>query len=162
MKLEAKTRLTSSGKEKIAPNTLLQKLAKKLVPANGKCATREGELLRALLKLRYRWYNDGDVFFVGYGCQTCGPAATYLRQSLPTIARPLLDRATTIKGFNDRLRGRGEKSDAAYEAFLDALTEKVVTFVLSAKGDYTKNTDDMLATKSFWIDHDDANDDEDY
>lgn len=33
----------------------------KLVPKEGSCKTIEGELLRAVSRIKYRWFNDGDV-----------------------------------------------------------------------------------------------------
>lgn len=35
-------------------------LWERLVPAQGPAATKAGEALRAMSKLYYRWYNDGD------------------------------------------------------------------------------------------------------
>lgn len=51
-----------------------------LVPAQGKAATKAGELVRAMMRLLYRDFNDGDVYFDGYGIETCGPAASYLNE----------------------------------------------------------------------------------
>lgn len=51
---------------------------KNLVPASGKADTKAGELIRATMRLLYRDYNDGDVYFSGYGIETCGAAASYL------------------------------------------------------------------------------------
>ena len=39
----------------------------KLVPGSGNAGTMEGEMLRAINKIVYRKYNDGDYFFTGYG-----------------------------------------------------------------------------------------------
>ena len=49
-----------------------------LVPPSGKASTQAGELLRAIGKIIYRDYNDGDKFYQGYGLETCGPAAAFL------------------------------------------------------------------------------------
>ena len=54
------------------------KLFDLLVPASGKCDTLAGEILRAINKLEYRWYNDGDRFFEDYGIETCGQPALFL------------------------------------------------------------------------------------
>ena len=53
-------------------------LCKKLLPNKGKAETLEGELLRAINRIVYRFFNDGDVFFEGYGKETCGPAVDFL------------------------------------------------------------------------------------
>lgn len=50
-----------------------------LVPERGKADTLAGELVRAFMRLEYRWYNDGDVFFEGYGyIDTCSAPAAFI------------------------------------------------------------------------------------
>ena len=49
-----------------------------LVPQSGPADSKAGELIRAIERLRYRDYNDGDRFFIGYGLETCASAAAYL------------------------------------------------------------------------------------
>lgn len=41
--------------------------------------THFGEICRALGRVQYRLMNDGDQCFVGYGCETCGGEATFLK-----------------------------------------------------------------------------------
>ena len=54
------------------------KLFDLLVPESGKCDTLAGEIIRAINKIDYRWYNDGDRFFEDYGIETCGQPALFL------------------------------------------------------------------------------------
>lgn len=54
-----------------------------LVPAQGQADTVAGELIRAMMRLIYRDWNDGDVFYSGYGLETCGGSAQYLMQNGP-------------------------------------------------------------------------------
>ena len=49
-----------------------------LVPSSGKADTVAGEIVRAFNRILYRKWNDGDVFFEGYGRETCGSSAVYL------------------------------------------------------------------------------------
>lgn len=49
-----------------------------MVPSSGSCTTEAGELVRAMTRLLYRWYNDGDWFFQDYGLETCASSAAYL------------------------------------------------------------------------------------
>lgn len=49
-----------------------------LVPSSGKCDTLAGELIRAINKIEYRWFNDGDRWFEDYGIETAGPAAMFV------------------------------------------------------------------------------------
>lgn len=52
-----------------------------LVPSSGKSDTVAGELIRAIVKIIYRDFNDGDLFYTGYGIESsCGNAASFLMQ----------------------------------------------------------------------------------
>lgn len=55
-------------------------LFEELVPASGKADTVAGEIIRAVCRIGYRWFNDGDMVGVGYGKETCNPAARYLAE----------------------------------------------------------------------------------
>lgn len=48
------------------------------VPPRGNCDSVGGEIIRAMMRILYRDYNDGDVFYEGYGRETCLPAVAYL------------------------------------------------------------------------------------
>lgn len=50
----------------------------KLVPAVGKADTVAGEVVRAMGRIRYRFYNDGDRVNSGYGKETCNSSFRYL------------------------------------------------------------------------------------
>ncbi|CAE7314011.1 unnamed protein product, partial [Symbiodinium microadriaticum] len=58
-------------------------LSDKLMPMQGPAETFEGELVRAINKILYRFYNDGDYWHCGYGCETAGPAAAFLVAECP-------------------------------------------------------------------------------
>lgn len=49
-----------------------------LVPNNGKAETLAGEIIRAAMRIIYRWWNDGDYFFEGYGLETVAPSVEWL------------------------------------------------------------------------------------
>lgn len=49
----------------------INKLFEKLVPASGKAESLAGELIRAMSRIAYRFYNDGDQVGMGYGKETC-------------------------------------------------------------------------------------------
>ena len=53
-------------------------LFEELVPDEGKADTVAGEIIRAISRIGYRNYNDGDHLGVGYGRETCNPAGRYL------------------------------------------------------------------------------------
>lgn len=59
-----------------------QELSDKLVPARGKAETIGGEMLRAIERMIYRYFNDGDVIGMGYGIKTCQSSFFYLEDML--------------------------------------------------------------------------------
>lgn len=54
-----------------------------LVPRSGKAPTVAGEIVRAVNRLAYRYWNDGDLFYEDYGRETCGSSAAYLYEIEP-------------------------------------------------------------------------------
>jgi hypothetical protein len=123
-------------------------LFNKLVPREGQAKTVEGELLRAGARVNYRYFNDGDKFFEGYGCETCGPSASYLFKS-------------PIKDIKAHLTSMCGASDGAYEKLLQLLIKKIVDYVEAKGGKYTKNTVDSRDFKSIWTDEDEDDDEYD-
>lgn len=56
-----------------------------LVPPSGPADTVAGELVRAMMRILYRDFNDGDVFYEGYGRETCGSSAVYLMYKIEDL-----------------------------------------------------------------------------
>ena len=113
-----------------------------LVPSMGKCDTVEGEMLRAINRIIYRQYNDGDYFFEGYGCETAGPAFAYLVKESP-IAKRLAEIFSATE-FNYT-----QYNDTIYAAL-----ETILDYIDNAKGQYMKNETDMLDSESIFIEED--------
>lgn len=59
-----------------------EELCDKFVPACGKARTVGGEIVRAVCRIHYRFYNDGDFAGYGYGIETAGSACSYLSDVL--------------------------------------------------------------------------------
>ena len=59
----------------------IDEMFERLVPVSGSCETVAGEIVRALTKIVYRFYNDGDCIGVDYGNETCNAAARYLMKN---------------------------------------------------------------------------------
>ena len=53
------------------------------VPTSGTASTVGGEILRAMSRIIYRFYNDGDMVGVGYGNETCNSSDRYLLSVVP-------------------------------------------------------------------------------
>ena len=92
-------------------------LFKALVPMEGKADSMAGEIIRAISRIGYRYYNDGDQVGIGYGRETCNPPARFLA-------------AHTTKAVADLVPALWMASDpAAYEGLLNLITEMVVDYV---------------------------------
>ena len=57
-----------------------------IVPGSGKADTKAGEIIRAMMRIIYRYYNDGDKFFEGYGLETAAPSVAYLIDTIDEVA----------------------------------------------------------------------------
>jgi hypothetical protein len=125
-------------------------LFKKLVPVEGASPTVEGEMVRAISRIGYRYSNDGDYFYTGYGCETAGSAHAYLVRESPLASHlhPILGDAVG-------------KTDDAYEAVINKALGVIVAYVESRGENTTPNTTDMWDVDSLFEDEDEDFEDED-
>lgn len=100
----------------------------KLVAGMGKSETVEGEMLRAINRIAYRYYNDGDEYMTGYGTETAGPAHSFLVNA----RHPQRSAMNTL--FKEFV------SDAEYERILNDVLDVILDHIESRQGKYTKNT----------------------
>lgn len=123
----------------------------KLVPVSGKCSTVAGEIVRAYNRIAYRNWNDGDHVGVGYGKETCNPAARYL--------------AAKCGGYiEDYVFTQlwGEWNDDRYDLMIDTLGEMVIDFLDGNEDLFAKeNTEDMFDYADENEDRDDSLDEDD-
>ena len=77
----------------------INQLFEELVPASSKAENLAGELVRAMARIGYRWYNDGDQVGIGYGRETCNPAARFL---IHKGNKEVSDLAASIWGIHKR------------------------------------------------------------
>lgn len=66
-----------------AESNQLDELFELVVPSSGMCDSVGGEIVRAMTQILYRNFNDGDVFYEGYGKETCMPSVKYLCDVIP-------------------------------------------------------------------------------
>ena len=85
------------------------------MPASGKAETVAGEIIRAVDRIWYRWYNDGDKINVGYGKETCNGTARFLEK-----IRGAVFPAEVWNGCLD---------DDKYTAFTDRLVDEMFAFI---------------------------------
>lgn len=109
----------------------LTALHDKLVPSMGKAETIQGEMVRAINRIIYRHYNDGDVFYTGYGEETCFSSVEFQKLSTCPISnelRVILD--------EDNFRN---KPDYLYEEAIYKAGEIIADYVISCDGNYSIN-----------------------
>lgn len=95
----------------------INELFKELVPFEGKADTVAGEIVRAICRIGYRYINDGDRIDIGYGKQTCNPAARYLQSVCDLHIQ--LSIAIMWSAYNE----------AEYEELLEELKQDVLDFL---------------------------------
>lgn len=104
-----------------ATQNKIQELFDELVPSSGKADTVAGEIIRAISRIGYRNWNDGDHIGTGYGNETCNPAARYLMRVTEDLG--------TDKISDIILEMWGVYSDDEYDAILNRLEDAVLEFI---------------------------------
>ena len=116
----------------------LETAFEKLVPNSGKAETVAGEIVRAMMRVLYRDYNDGDKFFMGYGLETCGGSIVYL---MDVIGERFASKVDDI--LQDSYRFTSEFPDALYTKYINELKDIVVEYLLDHEELFaTENTED--------------------
>ena len=111
----------------------LEELFNKYVPRCGKADTVGGEIVRAISRIGYRNFNDGDHIGVGYGNETCNAPARYLKKFVDDV---------NVHGIIDDLWGT--IGDDMYDVGLDKLEMMIVMYLHQHMELFeTVNLDDM-------------------
>ena len=134
----------------------------RMVPAMGKAETINGEIIRAVVRIGYRWYNDGDKFFEGYGCTTAGPALAFLTNCSEIDSQIRAGFSSAEWKAVDSFR------DENYEAFLQQLFELAVKHVETIPNkptevdmfDFDSNYEEEWDDEDDWDDEDEWDDEE--
>ncbi len=134
---EAEIRLKPMLDELSKADDKLELLFDKLVPSSGKADSVAGEMVRAMMRILYRDYNDGDVFYEGYGLETCGDSVEYLMDS----DADLTDDFKAI--VEDQL------TDEAYTDAITAISNKLVDFIIN--NPYLMVEDNDIDSRSYGI-----------
>lgn len=124
-------------------------LFRELVPLEGKAESLAGEIIRAISRIGYRFYNDGDHLGIGYGKETCNPAGRFLAaQTNEAIASMVW----ALWGVYRR---------DSYEQLLEKLAEMVCDYVDEHPELKGQTTPDMWSYADKHEDVDDSDDDDD-
>lgn len=106
----------------------IERLFDLFVPRSGACETLGGEIVRAVSRIVYRWFNDGDVFYTGYGIETCARDAGYLVDNTDEkIADLICDYADNHNNFNSY--ENYEIKNSEYDTFLNKLEDEVCRYL---------------------------------
>ena len=131
----------------------------KLVPVNGKSDTNGGEIIRAVARVQYRWYNDGDMVWVGYGRQTVNPAVRFLYHVVSNMNVTDAFKAAVEKIYKNTPCYNDER---AYEIVVDELVETSIECVEKlGLGEVPNSFGDMWDYKDEEYDVDSSDDDDD-
>ena len=121
-----------------------------LVPLEGKADTLAGEIVRAISRIGYRFYNDGDQVGVGYGKQTCNPPARFLVSATSTA-------------IGDLFRALWQVTDeAAYQRLLEIVTEMTMDYIDTHPELREQPAPDMWDYRDEQEDRDDYDDEDEY
>jgi hypothetical protein len=113
-------------------------------------------MIRAMNRIVYRWYNDGDRFWEGYGTETAGPAHSFLVNSNEI---PIEERRRFEKLFDAVV---GKYGDEVYEKMLDELAEAVLSYVESIPEDQYQKLEKGMFNYEPEYEEDPYEDDDDY
>ena len=143
----------------------LNELFRDLVPNVGKADTLAGEIIRAITRIGYRWYNDGDMINKGYGKETCNAAARFLMYNTnETIREYIADIADTqcfpSDIYEDRLHELKIEVLKYIEQHPETREQETEDmFQYSEPEDYDEEDDDWCEDCE---DYEDEDDDDDY
>lgn len=113
------------------------------VPAEGKCDNIGAELIRAINRLGYRWNNDGDRFYEGYGLETCGGDAAFIID---------FTEGSDIPEWMYDMVERGAEPDDLYDEHLKVLEERVLNYVRNNPQLFGQDTPDSREYSSDTLD----------
>lgn len=122
-----------------------------MVPSEGKADTIAGELVRAYARLWYRWYNDGDTFFTGYGyTDTCSASAAFICEHTD-LYQDFFDFADPYNlEYGEDPYGRGyygefvDPEKMGYSQFIKGLGKDLFDYIKTNAEDLIKPTTDMF------------------
>lgn len=116
----------------ISPKDKIDAIFQEYVPGSGKADNLGGEYARAMMKIYYRWFNDGDKFYEGYGIETCGSAAQLLYSDVPDVDDAMLDTANS-----------GRQDDNYYQSRLDYIAQLVIDYAIDNPNIFNEPAVDM-------------------
>ena len=111
-----------------------------LVPASGASDNLGGEIMRAAMRIAYRYWNDGDIAGEGYGRETVNPAVRFLnaRVRKASSLRTIIDQ---LMHFVDR--AYCDITDKEYERLTQNLLAEATRYIVTNVLWNMPNNEDM-------------------
>lgn len=132
-----------------------------LVPASGAADNLGGEIMRAAMRIAYRYWNDGDIAGEGYGRETVNPAVRFLnaRVRKASSLRVIIDQ---LMKFVDR--AYCDITDKEYEKLTQNLLAEATRYIVTNVLWNMPNNEDMwdFRDKKLDVDRDEDWEDEDW
>lgn len=115
-----------------------------LVPDSGQADTLVGELVRAFMRLEYRWYNDGDVYFEGYGyTDTCSAPAAFICEHTDGVLEQDFFDFSDESNLKYDYEGFVDYDEMGYSGFIDMLGTNLFEYIKDNAESLMKPTTDM-------------------
>lgn len=138
-----------------ADEKMINELFDELVPASGRADTVAGEIVRAVTRLGYRWWNDGDMIGADYGKETCNPSARYLLYTC--------DAGVGDAILNMWSNGHYFCTEDEYERLMQRLNMEVLRYLeMYPELKQTANNEDMFDYYDKYEDVDDTDEEDDW
>lgn len=107
-------------------------LFEELVPVVGKAESKAGEMVRAVNRIVYRYYNDGDQIGIEYGKETCNAPARFLSRYGSEDVVYAIEKLWECYDYGK------------YEKYLDELGAAVIVQLTAQPELRSDDTEDML------------------
>lgn len=125
----------------------IEDLFELLVPASGPSQYVGGEIIRAMMRIMYRDLNDGDVFYEGYGIETCADAVAFLCDKFPDLE--MMFEKIAQRNYQD------DNYTNAIKEIADVVVKKIIAnpqkFIGINKDDYLKYDGQSFLEEREWI-----------
>ena len=106
------------GYRGMSAGDFFDKMFDEYVPTSGHSNVVGGEIVRAFVRINYRFYNDGDQIGIEYGNETCNSAARFLKKYCA---------GSPVEDVIDAMWGEYDRND--YESSLKQLQLEVKEYL---------------------------------
>lgn len=126
---ELESRPYLSSTEMGSEGDKLNYLFQELVPSQGKAETVAGEIARAMMRVLYRLWNDGDICFIGYGIETAASDMAYLCETLGDLGDQMY---RELESLADSYQGSWnmEAFSSKYQDIVVDFANRVVDYIM--------------------------------